>query len=165
MKKYSLKHLLLFLNNFVKIILILLFSSCWLNPNAPANIIECNKGNIQGESLKDCKKDVKNLFQMIALAIFGRGNPSTITVENTKYVYTGNLTDSDGKPLANASIKSEPSGLEGTTDANGNFQFTGSPGTYIATANKADGTEAGSFEVNVPQGGGQVTVFGRGLER
>jgi hypothetical protein len=130
------------------------FSSCWLNPNAPANVFECNKGNVQGEDLAKCKKEVKNLFLMSLAALSGGGGG---TVKVTEYVYTGTLTDSTGQPLSNTVIKSEPPGLEGTTDANGNYQFTGSPGTYTVTVYNSDGSESGKLQVDISSGG-QTTV-------
>ncbi len=94
------------------------------------------------------------LILAAALSMSGGGG----TVKVTEYVYTSTLTDSTGQPLANTTLKSEPPGLEGTTDANGNYQFTGSAGTYTVTVYNADGTESGKLQVTIPVGGGQATV-------
>ncbi len=55
--------------------LLIFLTSCILNPNAPANVYECNKNNVQGENLAKCKKEVKNLFQLAlaALSLSGGG--------------------------------------------------------------------------------------------
>jgi len=70
----------------------------------------------------------------------------------------GVVTDSDGKPVANAWVALPAAGLWAASDANGRFRFAPlEPGTYDCVARTTDGAEA-KGKLEVPGQGSELTL-------
>lgn len=114
-------------------------------------MVECDDGNMQGRTKSVCQaEEQQKLLMVIPFALTGGASATSTTV-------SGTITDSSGNTITNATLKSEPEGVD-TTVTDGSFTATNVPaGTYTITVTNSDGTTLGTFTLTVDTTG-NVTV-------
>lgn len=146
MKKYSTLIIVCLIN-------IMLIVNCQYNEYSPFNLVDCDDGNVNGRTKKNCDNEKENK-KMIFYALFG--------IQISKHKIIGILSDSNGTILTNYNLVFQSSSTSSLTDNSGNFYFSLSSGTYIISVSDPNGNSVGSFTITVSRSGEAVVTINSG---